>query len=124
MGKTTPRISDAEWEVMRVAWSKGQVTAQEVINGLADHGWRPTTIKTMLNRLLKKGALLHKAEGRLYTYRPAVRMEDCIRHESQSFLDRVFGGDPAPLLVHFVKYARLRPEDLDELRKILAEKSK
>jgi BlaI family transcriptional regulator, penicillinase repressor len=122
--KTPPRISDAEWEVMRVAWSRGSVTAQDVVEALRDHDWSPRTIKTLLNRLKTKGALSHEARGKAYVYRPAVRIEDCVRHESQSFLERVFGGAAAPLLAHFVKRARLTPQELDELKALLAEKGK
>ena len=106
MGSGPPRISDAEWEVMRIVWARGAATAQEVVSQLADRDWSPRTVKTMLNRLLNKGALTHEAKGKAYTYRPAVRMQDCVRVESQSFLDRVFGGATAPLLVHFVKRSR------------------
>jgi BlaI family penicillinase repressor len=120
--KTPPRISDAEWEVMRVAWDKGAVSAQEVVAALADRDWSPNTIKTLLGRLKTKGALSHEARGKAYVYRPAVRMEDCVRQESQSFLDRVFGGASAPLLAHFVRRAKLSPTEIDELKKILGEK--
>jgi BlaI family transcriptional regulator, penicillinase repressor len=120
--RKTPRISDAEWEVMRVAWARGSVTAQEVVDALADIGWSPRTIKTLLNRLKTKGALGYEARGKAYVYRPAVRQEDCVRQESQSFLDRVFAGATAPLLVHFVKRAKLSREEIDELKKILGEK--
>jgi BlaI family penicillinase repressor len=120
--KTPPRISDAEWEVMRVAWTKGEVSAQEVIDALADRDWSPRTVKTLLGRLKTKGALAYEARGKAYVYRPAVRMEDCVRQESQSFLDRVFGGASVPLLAHFVKRAKLSPREIDELKKILAEK--
>lgn len=122
--KTPPHISEAEWEVMRVAWSNGEITAQEVVDELAHRDWSPRTVKTMLNRLKTKGALSYEARGKAYVYRPAVRMEDCVREESESFLDRVFGGAAAPLLAHFVRRAQLTPEEIDDLRKILAEKKK
>jgi BlaI family transcriptional regulator, penicillinase repressor len=122
MPKKTPHISEAEWEAMRVVWARGSVTAQEVVDALGDHGWSPRTIKTLLSRLKAKGALGYEARGKAYVYRPAVRMEDCVRQESQSFLDRVFGGATAPLLAHFVKRAKLSMGEIDELRKILAEK--
>jgi BlaI family transcriptional regulator, penicillinase repressor len=122
MGKKTPHISEAEWEVMRVAWTRGSVTAQDVVDALADREWSPRTVKTLLNRLKTKGALGYEARGKAYVYRPAVRMEDCVREESQSFLDRVFAGATAPLLAHFVKRAKLTRGEIDELRKILGEK--
>ena len=124
MRKTPPRFSDAEWEVMRVVWARGSATSPEVVDALADRHWSPRTVKTLLGRLLAKGALTHETRGKAYVYRAAVRREDCVRKESQSFLDRVFGGAAAPLLAHFVKSAHLSPEEVDELKKILAEKKK
>jgi BlaI family penicillinase repressor len=122
--KQPPRISDAEWEVMRVAWTKGAATAREIVEHLAHREWSPRTVKTLLSRLKAKGALTYEEQGKAYVYRPAVRMQDCVRQESQSFLDRVFGGATAPLLVHFVKSSRLTSDEIDQLKTILAEKKK
>jgi BlaI family penicillinase repressor len=122
--KALPRISDAEWDVMQVAWRRGDFTAQEMIDELSHRDWSPRTVKTLLGRLLAKGALAHEARGKAYVYRPAVKREDCVRQESDSFLDRVFGGAAAPALAHFVKRGRLSDEDIAELRKILDEKGK
>ena len=124
MKRVPPRISEAEWEVMRVAWTKGTVTAQEVVNELTHRAWSPRTVKTLLSRLKSKGALTHEARGKAYVYRPAVRLQDCVRKESESFLERVFGGATAPLLMHFVKNSRLTPDEIDELKRILAEKKR
>ena len=123
MKKKVPKISEAEWEVMQVAWQKDPVTAQDVIQMLGTR-WSPRTVKTLLSRLVAKGALRYEARGKAYLYRPAVAREDCVRQESQSFLKRVFGGEEAPLLVHFVEKATLTPEELAHLRRILAEKGK
>jgi BlaI family penicillinase repressor len=124
MKKDLPRISDAEWDVMQVAWRRGDFTAQEMIDELSHRDWSPRTVKTLLGRLLAKGALAHEARGKAYVYRPAVDREDCVRQESESFLDRVFGGAAAPALAHFVKRGRLSRQDIAELRKILDEKGK
>src|SRR3954469_17264472 len=103
-----PKISDAEWQVMDVIWrSSDPVTAGEIVGALAGHtSWNPRTIKTMLNRLVNKGALRFESEGNRYLYRPAVSREACVRGESRSFLRRVFGGNVAPMLAHFVEDAR------------------
>lgn len=124
MKKDLPRISDAEWDVMQVAWRRGDFTAQDMIDELSHRDWSPRTVKTLLGRLLAKGALAHEARGKAYVYRPAVKREDCVRQESDSFLDRVFGGAAAPALAHFVRRGRLSDEDIAELRKILDEKGK
>lgn len=122
--KELPRISDAEWDVMQVAWRRGDFTAQEMIDELSHRDWSPRTVKTLLGRLLAKGALAHEARGKAYVYRPAVKREDCVRQESESFLDRVFGGAAAPLLAHFARRGRLSDQDIADLKKILDEKGK
>jgi BlaI family penicillinase repressor len=124
MPRAIPRISEAEWQVMREIWRRDTATAQEVVQSLEHTGWNPRTVKTLLNRLVKKGALTFEEQGRAYLYRAAVRMQDCIKKESETFLDRVFGGAPAPLLMHFARNARLTRDELDELRRILKEKAK
>jgi BlaI family penicillinase repressor len=120
-----PKISDAEWHVMDAIWSSGTISANEVVDLLSPRfGWSPNTIKTMLNRLVKKGALKFEQEGKRYLYRPAVSREACVRVESRSFIQRVFGGEVGPMLAHFVEDARLTPEQIKDLRKLLDQKGK
>ena len=116
------RISDAEWEVMRVVWERRTATAQEIVAALAHRAWNARTIKTMLNRLLGKGALVAESRGRAYVYRAAVPKEHCVRQESQSFLERVFGGASGPLLLHFARRSRLSRVEIEELKAILDRK--
>lgn len=119
----TARISDAEWEVMNVIWGRSPITANEVVQGLAGKtDWSPRTVKTMLNRLVRKGVLGFRQAGKAYLYAPKVRREACVKQESRSFLQRVFAGQPTPMLVNLVKNTELSPKDIEELRKILKEK--
>ena len=116
-------ISDAEWQVMNLVWDKQPIIAQDVIGALSEpNGWTPATIRTMLHRLVKKGALAFKEEGNRYLYRAAVRRADCVRHAARSFLDRVFDGEAAPMLAHFVRNTRFTPQELAELRHLLDQK--
>ncbi len=118
-----PRISDAEWEVMNVVWGKHPVTANEVVQELAERTtWNHRTIRTMLNRLVKKGALSYEAKGKAYLYEPRIRKELCVRQEGQSFVERVFGGAIAPMLVHFVRNSHLSPREIEELKRIISDK--
>jgi BlaI family penicillinase repressor len=120
-----PVISEAEWKVMKVLWGQSPLSAMEIIKALADtEDWHPNTIKTLLSRLHKKKALGVEKQKNLYLYRPLVSETDCVRTESDSFLQRVFGGSVKPLLAHFVEEERLSSQDLDELRKILRQKQK
>ena len=115
-------ISDAEWQVMNVVWGGQPLTAQEVIGELEDQAaWAPATVKTMLHRLVKKNVLTYEPQGNRYVYRSRVRRSDCIRRASRSFLERVFGGESAPLLAHFLRSSKLSPDEIADLRKILNE---
>jgi BlaI family penicillinase repressor len=118
-----PQISDAEWRVMQTVWRLRTATAAQVIDELSPvSGWRHRTIRTLLARLVEKGALAATADGNRYVYRPAVRRSRCVRQESRSFLNRVFSGDAAELLVHFVRTANIAPGEIERLKKLLEER--
>ena len=116
-----PRISEAEWEIMKILWAKSPRSASDIIAALqaADPSWHPKTAKTLLNRLVKKRALAFRREGRAYLYRPQAREAECVSAASESFLDRVFGGSLQPMLAHFVEREKLSPAEIAELKKIL-----
>lgn len=117
-----PQISEAEWQVMNVIWNDQPLTSQEIVAQLiVQSDWSPTTIKTMLHRLVKKEALTFEKEGNRYLYRALVSRQDSVKQESQSFLDRVFGGNTAPLLSHFVNSGKLTPDQISELKQLLEE---
>lgn len=117
------QISDAEWQVMQVVWEKGSVTAAEVIAVLTPTTkWQHRTIRTLLARLVDKGALATETEGNRYLYRALIARSSCIRKESRSFLKKVFGGDAAELLMHFVQGSEIAPERIEELKRLLDEK--
>jgi BlaI family penicillinase repressor len=118
--KESPRISDAEWEVIRTVWQKPGISAQEVIAELEPtKDWSPATIKTLLNRLLRKGALRFEKSGKAYCYHALVTEEECRRVESDSFLSRVFDGALSPMLAHFIRSRSLSKEELAELEAIV-----
>ncbi|MEX2142622.1 MAG: BlaI/MecI/CopY family transcriptional regulator [Pirellulales bacterium] len=117
------QISDAEWAVMEPIWAVGACTAAEVIKQRrATHDWNHSTIRTLLARLVEKGALAYDVDGSRYIYRAAVSRQRCVRQESRSFLEKAFGGDVAALLAHFVSEASLDREQIEQLRQLLAQK--
>jgi BlaI family penicillinase repressor len=118
-----PKISESEWLVMRVLWSNGSLTANEVVKELTGKTkWKPKTIKTLITRLMNKGAVKFEKEGRKYRYYPAVSEAECVRMERRSFVRRVYGGTTKPMLAAFLEDAKLSAEDISELRKILEQK--
>ena len=116
------RISDAEHAVMEVLWRESPLGAQEVADRIdPERGWSIRTVKTMLSRLLAKGALVHDEEGRRYLYRPAIARDDFVTRESRRLLDRMFGGSVSPLVAHLAERDSLTPEDIAEIEALLKE---
>ena len=122
--KNLPKISESEWMVMRVLWAKSPLTANEVVERLTGKThWKPKTVKTLIDRLVKKGAVKFEKEGRRHRYYPAVGRDECIATERQSFIRRVYGGITKPMLAAFLEDAELSAEDISELKEILEEKA-
>ncbi len=116
-----PDISDSEWSVMEALWERAPQTASEVTRTLKPTmKWAENTVRTLLTRLVEKGALKTDANtSGTRIYLPAVKREACVRAESDSFLQRVFQGAAKPLLIHFAQNSKLTPEEVKELKKLL-----
>jgi BlaI family transcriptional regulator, penicillinase repressor len=121
--KTRIRISESEWEVMNIIWGKAPVPAGDVVEVLeTKKGWRERTTRTLIDRLVKKGVLRAERDGKRYLYRPKLSREECVQKESRSFLARVFGGEPAAMLIHLVSQSKLTRKEIEELQKLLEQK--
>jgi len=115
-------ISDAESLVMEVLWNKQPLSSEGVVAALADStNWREPTVKTLLNRLLKKRAIAAERDGRRYLYRPLLKRADYVHAQSKGLLDRLFGGRVAPLVAHFSEHHKLVKKDLAELKRLIEE---
>ena len=118
-----PKISDSEWEIMKIIWSKEEVTSNEIIQSLkGKQEWKSTTIKSLISRLLSKEVIGFRKNGKEYFYYPLISEEESIKEESQSFLKRVFNGSINDMILNLVKSEELTNEDINELRDILNEK--
>ena len=116
------QISEAESAVMDVLWRSHPLSAEDVVAALADsRQWQEATIKTLLNRLLNKGAVEAQKDGRRYLYSPLLKREEWMLDESQGLLERLFGGRVAPLVAHFSQHRKLSRKDIAELRRLLEE---
>lgn len=116
------QISEAESAVMDVLWKAHPLGADDVVAALAStRAWQEATIKTLLNRLLNKGAIRAEKDGRRYLYAPVLQREDWVLDESQGLLERLFDGRVAPLVAHFSTHRRLSRKDIAELRRLLEE---
>jgi predicted transcriptional regulator len=116
-------ISDAESQVMEVLWrAPAPLPAEQVVMTLSDtRRWQAVTVKTLLNRLLKKGAIAAQKDGRRFLYQAVLRRDEWVAQESEGLLQRLFGGRIAPLVAHFGSQRKLSPADLQELRKLIDE---
>ena len=115
-------ISDAEAVVMEVLWQRHPQGADDVVAALsARSDWAEPTIKTLLNRLLNKGAILAERDGRRYLYSPVLTREAWVAQQSEGLLERLFGGRIAPLVAHFSERGKLSDADIAELKRLIGE---
>ena len=116
------QISEAESVVMDVLWKRHPLSADDVVASLTgQQDWQDATVKTLLNRLLNKGAISAEKDGRRYLYAPVLQRDAWVQGESESLLERMFGGRVAPLVVHFSEQRKLSRKDIADLRKLLEE---
>ncbi len=116
------QISEAESVVMEVLWIRSPQASDEVVAALSDRSdWAEPTIKTLLNRLLKKGAIRAERDGRRYLYSPVLTRDAWVASQSEGVLERLFGGRVAPLVAHFSERGKLSHDDIDALRRLIGE---
>lgn len=118
------RVSDSEKIVLEVLWQESPLTSLDVVQKLQDQGWNEKTVKTFLNRLVKKGVLSYQKDGRRYWYSPKVERAEILSEESNGFLKRVFQGDMKALLATFVENKQLSNEELRYLKRLLEDENK
>jgi BlaI family penicillinase repressor len=121
MGKLKlPAVSPAETEVLRIVWEIGKATVQDVCDRLpAERDITYATVQTLLRRLEKKGYLKHHNQGKAHVFFAAVRSEDVIRRTVGDFLDRLFGGDPVPLIQYLAEHGKIDAADIEELKRLV-----
>ncbi|WP_271814824.1 BlaI/MecI/CopY family transcriptional regulator [Clostridium beijerinckii] len=120
-----PKISNAEWEVMKIIWNHSEITSVNIIRELQDKvEWKPTTIKSLINRLLNKNVIGFKKLGNEYLYFSLVPEGECIKLESQSFINKVFNGSIKSMLLTFVESKEISESDIEDLKNILKQSRK
>ena len=116
------RISEAEHAVMEALWVRSPLSAAEVGEAVgAERNWSLATVKTLLSRLVAKGALATQADGRRFLYSPLIARADYVGGESRRLVDRLFGGRAAPLFAHLAQAEALSEEDIVEIEHLLRE---
>ncbi len=107
---------------MDVLWrAGGPASSEDVVKALSKQQWQESTVKTLLGRLLRKGAIKASRDQRRYLYVPVLTREQWHSFESTRLLDRLFGGRVAPLVAHFGQHHRLSKQDIADLKRLIAE---
>lgn len=115
-------ISSAEHIVMKALWARHPQSAEEIVGEVAEaQTWTEATVKTLLNRLLKKGAVSAEKDGRRYLYRPVLEQQQYVSEQSRTLLDRFFDGRISALVSHFSEREQLNPDEVAELKRLIAE---
>jgi BlaI family penicillinase repressor len=120
-----PALSPSEWQVMKTLWESGPLDARSVFAALPEGSeWAYQTVKTLLSRMVVKGAVAYDQVGNSYLYRAAVAREELTRQEVQNVFERVVGAAVSPVLAHFIDEANLSDEEIRKLQQLLDEKRK
>jgi len=118
-----PATSPAETEILRIVWQLGSATVQNVCDKLpAKRKITYATVQTLLRRLEKKGYIKHDTRGKAHVFFAAVKSEDVIKRSVGDFLDRLFGGDPVPLMQYLAEHSQINTADIDRLKEIIERK--
>lgn len=121
--KDIPKISAAEWEVMKLLWKNSPLTSEKIIDSLTSKmNWSTQTVKTFITRLLKKEAIGFEKVGRTYNYYPLLSENECIKAENQTFLQKVYDGALGMLFTKFLEEEVLSEKEIEELEQILKSK--
>ena len=116
------KISGAESQIMEALWRQGPLTPDGIIGAVGEaQGWAPGTVKTLITRLLKKGAIAGSREAGGYLYRPLISRTDYVQSESQGLVDRLFDGEVAPLVAHFAEHRALSRKDIKLIKQLIAD---
>lgn len=119
------RLGRLQLAIMQVLWNEGESTVAQVHDALVPtHGLAPTTIATMLKKMEARGLVRHRSEGRRFIYRPAVSEFEVTQSEVADLTERLFGGSVAALASHLLERHEVEPEELDELKAIIARAKK
>lgn len=113
-------LSPSETEILSILWSLERATVQNVCDHLPkDRDITYATVQTLLRRMEKKGYITHKVKGKTHVFFAREKKESVINRSITDFVNRLFGGDPAPLLHHLAKHGDISDQDIKELKKII-----
>ncbi|MET3634817.1 CopY/TcrY family copper transport repressor [Streptococcus porcorum] len=116
-------ISQAEWEVMRVVWTKEETTSKEIVSILQDkQGWSVSTIKTLLARLVEKEHLKTRKVGNRFFYQADLSEKEAIHEEIQQVFDRFCLTKHQAVLYQLIKETPMTLSDIKAMEVLLLAK--
>lgn len=114
------KITDSEWEVMRVVWAQDKVTSKEIIEVLQQKkDWKPATTKTFIGRLVKKGMLHTETEGRKYIYSANINEGEFIKSTLDETFENICNREVGNTIVDLISKATLSFKDIEKIEKSL-----
>ncbi|KDR95503.1 BlaI family transcriptional regulator, penicillinase repressor [Peptoclostridium litorale DSM 5388] len=117
--KKIPKISDAEYEIMKVIWENEPLTAADIVSIVDSESWNENTIRTMVNRLLKKAAIGYKKNGKAYIYHSLISSGEYKKFEGMSFLKKIYGGSISAMFANLVNGEEISKDELNDLKELL-----
>jgi len=116
-------LSEAEWRIMNRVWEDSPTTARQVLDAVGDEtGWAYTTVKTMMNRLVEKGALKERKQDHTSEYAPKLTRRRARAAALKALVERAFGGAIGPMVTQLVDDEKLTKKERDELRRMLGKR--
>lgn len=110
---------------MKTLWECGPMAARDVFAALPDsNAWAYKTVKTLLSRLVAKGAVDYDQVGNSYLYRAAAGREEVTKEEVRGLFQRIMGEAVSPVLAHFIEQADLTSDEIEQLKKQLDAKKR
>lgn len=114
------KISDAEMELLQLLWAASPLTAAELAETAPrERGWHLAKVKTLLSRLVTKGAVRAEADGRRFLHHPMIARDALAVEQAGRLVDRMFGGRVSPLVAQLAEQRDLTPDDLDALEALV-----
>ena len=121
--KNLPALSPSETEILRLVWQLDKATVQQVCDKLpARRKIAYATVQTLLRRLENKGYLKHDVRGKAHVFFAAVKKEHVVKRSVGDFLDRLFGGDPIPLMQYLAEHGKINADDVEKLKRLTDKK--
>lgn len=118
-------ISNSEWEVMRIVWTLGHANSAQIISELqAKKNWTESTIKTLLRRLVKKGLLTTKKDGRRFIYTALVNQTEVMVEAADDLLSRMCDMHKGEVILELLQKAPIAKGDLQKMMAVINEKEK